>query len=183
MTISSFYYFSVLFLLDLSSISISSLFFSLVKFLFFFFILFLLLFFFFFFLMIRRPPRSTLFPYTTLFRSWSKSKALQDLSRGCKYILSIVMLIGIAKQKSRRKTKDWSSRSNASLSFANRSEEHTSELQSLAYLVCRLLLEKKKKKKNKRKKKKKKNKKNHKIHGKKIKVIKIQSMKNNNIDE
>src|SRR2546423_4967492 len=77
--------------------------------------------FFFFFLMIRRPPRSTLFPYTTLFRSdvhiharggeqsWTQPHAHDD----------------------------------GELS-TNRSEEHTSELQSLAYLVCRLLLEKKK---------------------------------------
>src|SRR5215213_11066846 len=93
--------------------------------------------FFFFFLMIRRPPRSTLFPYTTLFRSPSHS---------CRLALR---------------------RGNHSHSW--RSEEHTSELQSLTNLVCRLLLEKKKKKKktqihnkkkkNKKKKKKKRNKK------------------------
>src|ERR1041384_8717337 len=71
---------------------------------------------FFFFLMIRRPPRSTLFPYTTLFRSQARS---WRCIRGG----------GLA---SRMPT--------------GRSEEHTSELQSLAYLVCRLLLEKKKKK-------------------------------------
>src|SRR5258707_5140451 len=69
---------------------------------------------FFFFLMIRRPPRSTLFPYTTLFRSWrahdgSKPQCVDELRR------------------------------------CSRSEEHTSELQSRQYLVCRLLLEKKKK--------------------------------------
>src|SRR5262249_58574628 len=80
-------------------------------------------FFFFFFLMIRRPPRSTLFPYTTLFRSQSNSRRrVQGVpwrSWGC--------------QQGR-----------ATLSL--RSEEHTSELQSLTNLVCRLLLEKKKKK-------------------------------------
>src|SRR5229473_5188051 len=70
--------------------------------------------FFFFFLMIRRPPRSTLFPYTTLFRSPA----------------------GLPRRP--RWPARWSAR--------RRSEEHTSELQSLAYLVCRLLLEKKKKK-------------------------------------
>src|SRR2546430_17276890 len=75
------------------------------------------LFFFFFFLMIRRPPRSTLFPYTTLFRS------IVDSSRG-----------------------DWSvSGDLAARRRAFRSEEHTSELQSQSNLVCRLLLEKKKK--------------------------------------
>src|SRR2546425_12033681 len=77
---------------------------------------------FFFFLMIRRPPRSTLFPYTTLFRSRSSSTS-KDRSRSIR-------------------PSDWSTRG----SRRSRSEEHTSELQSLAYLVCRLLLEKKKKK-------------------------------------
>src|SRR5229473_1955848 len=72
----------------------------------------------FFFLMIRRPPRSTLFPYTTLFRSGSGSPRRR--SPPC----------GPSGDGPRR---------------APRSEEHTSELQSLAYLVCRLLLEKKKK--------------------------------------
>src|SRR5215203_6888027 len=71
-------------------------------------------FFSFFFLMIRRPPRSTLFPYTTLFRS--------------------------------RRRLRWNRvpRSSPRLSRRTRSEEHTSELQSRQYLVCRLLLEKKK---------------------------------------
>src|SRR5438034_2841993 len=81
-----------------------------------------LFFFFFFFLMIRRPPRSTLFPYTTLFRSRSGSTASVPIcaSRNCR----------------------WKN---------GRSEEHTSELQSHSDLVCRLLLEKKKKKKQKQK--------------------------------
>src|SRR2546425_7930690 len=79
--------------------------------------------FFFFFLMIRRPPRSTLFPYTTLFRS-----SYHLLRVGC-------MVLG---DQSRT---NWGPRARP----AARSEEHTSELQSLAYLVCRLLLEKKKK--------------------------------------
>src|SRR5215213_10483236 len=74
------------------------------------------LFSFFFFLMIRRPPRSTLFPYTTLFRSsplqWTARERPHRVSRGFE---------------------------------RRRSEEHTSELQSLTKLVCRLLLEKKKK--------------------------------------
>src|SRR2546422_4796668 len=84
--------------------------------------------------MIRRPPRSTLFPYTTLFRSgnrllrfllveaaWSAVQHEEDLGR-------------FFRARKRRK---------------NRSEEHTSELQSRLHLVCRLLLEKKKKKKRK----------------------------------
>src|SRR2546425_12260902 len=78
---------------------------------------------FFFFLMIRRPPRSTLFPYTTLFRSHWVS-ILQPLRRGLER--SGVGDVGGDDERVR-------------------SEEHTSELQSLAYLVCRLLLEKKKK--------------------------------------
>src|SRR2546423_14961421 len=72
----------------------------------------------FFFLMIRRPPRSTLFPYTTLFRS-----------PGVRWAFSRVDQLPAAD-----------------VERLARSEEHTSELQSLAYLVCRLLLEKKKKK-------------------------------------
>src|SRR3989442_15930007 len=80
-----------------------------------------LLYFFFFFLMIRRPPRSTLFPYTTLFRSGGFASFVVEKTevvhggRGLRY------------------GRGW------------RSEEHTSELQSRPHLVCRLLLEKKKK--------------------------------------
>src|SRR5256885_12420495 len=82
--------------------------------------------FFFFFLMIRRPPRSTLFPYTTLFRS------APDRPHGT--------------PSNRR----WVQREHLEFPWAphkpqNRSEEHTSELQSPCNLVCRLLLEKKKK--------------------------------------
>src|SRR5260370_14186498 len=80
--------------------------------------------------MIRRPPRSTLFPYTTLFRSLTKERA----------------------EKSRRDAmfidKDTSIDSSAPIYGRKRSEEHTSELQSHLNLVCRLLLEKKKKKYN-----------------------------------
>src|SRR5438445_5665521 len=82
------------------------------------------LFLFFFFLMIRRPPRSTLFPYTTLFRSASL-KPIFSFGR-----LQLLSSPGLELE---------------------RSEEHTSELQSRQYLVCRLLLEKKKKKKKKQK--------------------------------
>src|SRR2546430_8954995 len=83
---------------------------------------------FFFFLMIRRPPRSTLFPYTTLFRS------VEQIN---------LRTIGAARRR----------RCGASVSerhdrHARRSEEHTSELQSQSNLVCRLLLEKKKQKKS-----------------------------------
>src|SRR2546427_2235954 len=79
--------------------------------------------FFFFFLMIRRPPRSTLFPYTTLFRS-----LVGELPFQAPTVPGILM-----KQITER----------APLVTAKRSEEHTSELQSQSNLVCRLLLEKK----------------------------------------
>src|ERR1041385_9309834 len=68
-----------------------------------------------FFLMIRRPPRSTLFPYTTLFRSYPETNSFHEAFGDCMALLT-----------------------------ALRSEEHTSELQSRLHLVCRLLLEKKK---------------------------------------
>src|SRR2546430_7490170 len=79
---------------------------------------------FFFFLMIRRPPRSTLFPYTTLFRSRTPPRR-RDRARG----------------RALRARRDGS----RAPSSPGRSEEHTSELQSQSNLVCRLLLEKKKK--------------------------------------
>src|SRR2546425_7150361 len=82
--------------------------------------------------MIRRPPRSTLFPYTTLFRSNSYHN---DLALGLQKRLSQGFLMQASYTLS--KTVDDGS-------GVTRSEEHTSELQSLAYLVCRLLLEKKK---------------------------------------
>src|SRR5688572_33489055 len=91
-------------------------------------------FFFFFFLMIRRPPRSTLFPYTTLFRSGAHSlspcegagnESLAEDRLRCGGHYAPVESLGVP-----------------------RSEEHTSELQSQSNLVCRLLLEKKKKKIN-----------------------------------
>src|SRR2546430_10127498 len=84
--------------------------------------------------MIRRPPRSTLFPYTTLFRS---IRAEQDISGATRIVISralrspmvrVAMMPGIGDRKAR-------------------SEEHTSELQSQSNLVCRLLLEKKKNRK------------------------------------
>src|ERR1039457_7410527 len=86
----------------------------------------ILLSFLFFFLMIRRPPRSTLFPYTTLFRS--VRFYLGDTGGN-----AAVKIAGEAKKISKPRS-------------GARSEEHTSELQSPCNLVCRLLLEKKKKK-------------------------------------
>src|SRR5947209_13742493 len=80
--------------------------------------------------MIRRPPRSTLFPYTTLFRSSLSTHAPEVFEQGYRTGSSDRAVAGEV------------SRSEA------RSEEHTSELQSRQYLVCRLLLEKKKKKTN-----------------------------------
>src|SRR6266702_5998134 len=77
--------------------------------------------FFFFFFMIRRPPRSTLFPYTTLFRP------------------------AFACRLSAAAAREWRDRSDSRRGRAHRSEEHTSELQSRGQLVCRLPLEKKKK--------------------------------------
>src|SRR5258708_29655499 len=82
----------------------------------------------FFFLMIRRPPRSTLFPYTTLFRSISSPSSRTRHSPRC------------------MRPASWSFRTTTmrAIFTASRSEEHTSELQSPDHLVCRLLLEKKK---------------------------------------
>src|SRR3712207_8051254 len=102
--------------------------------------------------MIRRPPRSTLFPYTTLFRSFSAGSGFRSgsssscwrswPSEGGELVLAnrrILLVIGggIAAYKSLDLIRRLRER---------RSEEHTSELQSRQYLVCRLLLEKKKKK-------------------------------------
>src|SRR2546422_6644895 len=80
---------------------------------------------FFFFLMIRRPPRSTLFPYTTLFRSPNRDRRLWP-GQFARVTLRLAEL--------------------PNATVVPRSEEHTSELQSRLHLVCRLLLEKKKKK-------------------------------------
>src|SRR2546430_17440620 len=76
----------------------------------------------FFFLMIRRPPRSTLFPYTTLFRSFNMTRLALN---GTRHVNGVSRIHGAVS--------------------ARRSEEHTSELQSQSNLVCRLLLEKKNK--------------------------------------
>src|SRR2546425_7718463 len=88
--------------------------------------------------MIRRPPRSTLFPYTTLFRS-------PPLSRLCSAVgLRSAGVQCPAHQRFRSLADHAHSRPSSIPHLVERSEEHTSELQSLAYLVCRLLLEKKK---------------------------------------
>src|SRR2546425_6359408 len=91
--------------------------------------------------MIRRPPRSTLFPYTTLFRSPTIQSDKADYPpsasvklTGTDWPVNDVVKIFVNDDEGQT----WSLTD-------NRSEEHTSELQSLAYLVCRLLLEKKKK--------------------------------------
>src|SRR5256885_17038534 len=93
-------------------------------------------FYFFFFLMIRRPPRSTLFPYTTLFRSGRRTlRALRVRRRTPQ----------AADRRSRRRGRAIPARAmGRGASSRSRSEEHTSELQSPCNLVCRLLLEKKK---------------------------------------
>src|SRR2546425_1359686 len=94
--------------------------------------------------MIRRPPRSTLFPYTTLFRSLAPRdvalfallflEAFLPVHECCRVFLQLLSRIGMVLQPIPYPGM-----------LAHRSEEHTSELQSLAYLVCRLLLEKKNK--------------------------------------
>src|SRR5258705_7254174 len=83
--------------------------------------------------MIRRPPRSTLFPYTTLFRSIAMAASGMSVTKAIALIARIFFFIRCEEKDSRDQ----------------RSEEHTSELQSLRHLVCRLLLEKKKKKNSK----------------------------------
>src|SRR2546425_7726060 len=93
--------------------------------------------------MIRRPPRSTLFPYTTLFRS-----LLQEVGSGAdQALLEIAVLFEDLTREDHRDGLGEVLREQhigRLQVHAQRSEEHTSELQSLAYLVCRLLLEKKK---------------------------------------
>src|SRR2546427_11182746 len=96
-----------------------------------------ILFFFFFFLMIRRPPRSTLFPYTTLFRSYAAPRTGVVAKVEPKTIGRAIVAMG----GGRRTVED---EVDPTVGFV-RSEEHTSELQSQSNLVCRLLLEKKKK--------------------------------------
>src|SRR3712207_8809280 len=82
--------------------------------------------------MIRRPPRSTLFPYTTLFRSLQNTQLRVRTVQG--NVVSEITTLGVAVDVGTRVS---------DRSVKRRSEEHTSELQSRQYLVCRLLLEKK----------------------------------------
>src|SRR3712207_8929128 len=104
-----------------------------------------------FFLMIRRPPRSTLFPYTTLFRS-ANGPWLSDRLQELGIDLAHVTICGDRPEDMeaqlafmRDQGVDLVVTSGGLGPTADRSEEHTSELQSRQYLVCRLLLEKKKK--------------------------------------
>src|SRR5207248_9823836 len=106
----------------------------------------------FFFSLTRRPPRSTLFPYTTLFRSHvgldhaaRRAKRRRDDGDG----LLVPLQRWIARDVSTAHAAAEHRRAHRSAHGSMRSEEHTSELQSPYDLVCRLLLEKKKKKKNK----------------------------------
>src|SRR3712207_7357044 len=99
----------------------------------------------FFFLMIRRPPRSTLFPYTTLFRS-AGVQPLPDVERGGPAPADRRAGRGAGRGVTvPAVADDGKSVDGVVKGFGRRSEEHTSELQSRQYLVCRLLLEKKKK--------------------------------------
>src|SRR2546425_9547223 len=91
--------------------------------------------------MIRRPPRSTLFPYTTLFRSVA---ARPDLAMAVPAGRTPRRMYGHLRDWQAREPVDCGRMRVFSIDELCRSEEHTSELQSLAYLVCRLLLEKKK---------------------------------------
>src|SRR5260221_639416 len=120
-------------------------------------------FFFFFFLMIRRPPRSTLFPYTTLFRSQVREPKQQDIcyatqnrQDAVKVLapqVDVLIVVGSPTSSNSNRLRELADRKSTRLNsshtvisyavFCLRSEEHTSELQSHSDLVCRLLLEKK----------------------------------------
>src|SRR3712207_7193447 len=95
--------------------------------------------------MIRRPPRSTLFPYTTLFRSAAAEQAAVDAQA----LAAAVVVVGLALDDhadgpTAHQAAEVGLDADAARQQGRRSEEHTSELQSRQYLVCRLLLEKKK---------------------------------------
>src|SRR3712207_7201007 len=96
--------------------------------------------------MIRRPPRSTLFPYTTLFRSCSRIRntAGQILASVANQLAVVVNSNNECSQCHRSSPNTVHTRNPPYIVRSKRSEEHTSELQSRQYLVCRLLLEKKK---------------------------------------
>src|SRR2546425_4474710 len=93
--------------------------------------------------MIRRPPRSTLFPYTTLFRSDDAERAARA-PRAVEFRLHNSDQAAVVRQPRQRVAHRHAPNLFEQPRLVERSEEHTSELQSLAYLVCRLLLEKKK---------------------------------------
>src|SRR3712207_8102545 len=95
----------------------------------------------FFFLMIRRPPRSTLFPYTTLFRSRVRSRVPPDARPRVEHLAYPGVAVPLSLLPRRSRCRDTLG---DAVKRPIRSEEHTSELQSRQYLVCRLLLEKKK---------------------------------------
>src|SRR3712207_7294120 len=110
-----------------------------------------------FFLMIRRPPRSTLFPYTTLFRSFSEMLSAKPefidlfvaIGRLGRSLGMHLLLASQRLEEGRLRGLDSHLSYRIGLrTFSARSEEHTSELQSRQYLVCRLLLEKKKDRKS-----------------------------------
>src|SRR3712207_7396283 len=102
------------------------------------------MYYFFFFLMIRRPPRSTLFPYTTLFRSAILVAVSMESEPP---LVRNTLLSAIGARLATRSLSSIAGRFEKSPKVEyDRSEEHTSELQSRQYLVCRLLLEKKKNK-------------------------------------
>src|SRR3712207_9021324 len=89
--------------------------------------------------MIRRPPRSTLFPYTTLFRSYTVKKDISFWQT--QYYVTVDTIDGKLEELTKALLSD--EKDNLNIAATIRSEEHTSELQSRQYLVCRLLLEKK----------------------------------------
>src|SRR3712207_7935716 len=100
--------------------------------------------------MIRRPPRSTLFPYTTLFRSSNAVNVVKHIyathGEDTEILFGPDMFLGAYVEKEvGRKMHVWDGECHVHAGIRPRSEEHTSELQSRQYLVCRLLLEKKKK--------------------------------------
>src|SRR3712207_6922274 len=100
----------------------------------------------FFFLMIRRPPRSTLFPYTTLFRSLARRRLHPPVPRGALRASATTVTkraCAVASPRGRLCVTPRGGWGASNVGAPPRSEEHTSELQSRQYLVCRLLLEKK----------------------------------------
>src|SRR3712207_7695632 len=94
--------------------------------------------------MIRRPPRSTLFPYTTLFRSLRDEESMQRRMPWCKARVSRLLTVAVVVGALAALAPGAAFALSVDEDRDGRSEEHTSELQSRQYLVCRLLLEKKK---------------------------------------